>query len=301
MANDWIKMRGGLFSSPKLIAIGKAMHDDRRFRDWLTPGGGGSMNGQIISDHALRCVTGALLTVTWSWSREYGKELPNGDCLLPHIDISGIDEIAGAPSVGSAMEAVGWAIEAGTDDVLEGVILPKFFIEHNVPMSQAEKQRRYRNRRKDKISVTETLPTVSNENGKNVTTREEKRREEVKSKLLCQQDLIKPENEKPELPISVTAFFKQWQQFAGTKFLPVPERLSKERKQKIATRLSTDGWYSEFLAACRKIPVPNREGFAWQPDIDWLIANDTNVSKVAEGKYDNKALNTKPPVEIYDA
>jgi hypothetical protein len=179
MANDWIKMRGGLFSSPKLIAMGKAMHEDRRFRDWLTPGGGTTLNGQIISDHALRCVTGALLTVTWSWSREYGKELDNGDCLLPHIDINGIDEIAGAPSVGAAMEAVGWAVELVNEEVLEGVILPKFFIEHNVPMSQAEKQRQYRRRKKESGSVTKTLPSVGNENGKNVTSREEKRREDI--------------------------------------------------------------------------------------------------------------------------
>lgn len=111
---------------------------------------------------------------------------------------------------------------------------------------------------------------------------------------------INPENAKPKFPISVEGFFKQWQQFAKAKSLPVPERLSKERRRKIATRLSDDGWYSEFLAACRKIPVPNRDGFTWQPDIDWLITNDTNVSKVAEGKYENRTVNTQP-VEPYDA
>lgn len=112
VAGDWIKMRGGLFSSPKLIAMGRCLHESKEFREWLTPGGNGSANGQIVSNHALRCVTGALLTVTWSWSREFGKMLPNGDCLLSHVVLSDIDGIAGAPSVGEAMESVGWAVES---------------------------------------------------------------------------------------------------------------------------------------------------------------------------------------------
>lgn len=169
MAGDWIKMRGGLFSSPKLIAMSRHLHDQREFRDWLTPGGGGPMNGQIVSDHALRCVTGALLCVTWSWSREFGKELPNGDCLLERIGLPDIDGIGGAPGLGDAMGYVEWAIESDDPD---GVILPKFFCNHNVPLSSAEKQRAYRERKKQIPDVTEALPTKSNK----TVTREEKRR-----------------------------------------------------------------------------------------------------------------------------
>lgn len=175
MAGDWIKMRGGLFQSPKLIAMGRRLHECREFRDWMTPGGAGPMNGQIVSDHALRCVTGALLTVTWSWSREFGKRLPDGDCLLPHIAISDMDGIAGAPGVGEAMQSVGWAIEAEDGS---GVILPKFFVEHNVPLTPAEKQRDYRQRKKEGGSVTKALP----EDGNKTVTREEKRREEKSNK-----------------------------------------------------------------------------------------------------------------------
>ena len=109
------------------------------------------------------------------------------------------------------------------------------------------------------------------------------------------------ENGKTKFPISVEGFFKQWQQFAGTKSLPVPRKMSDERRQKIKTRLATPGWYEDFLAACRKIPVPNRNDFTWQPDIDWLIENNTNALKVAEGRYDDKAMITKPAVEFYDA
>lgn len=174
MAGDWIKMRGGLFQSPKLIAMSRVLHENRAFRDWMTPGGSGPMNGQIVSDHALRCVTGALLTVTWSWSREFGRRLPNGDCLLPHIAISDMDGIAGAPGIGEAMEAVGWAVQSNDEP---GVILPEFFVEHNVPLTPAEKQRDYRQRKRESKSVTEPLP----DDGNKTVTREEKRREEISS------------------------------------------------------------------------------------------------------------------------
>jgi len=174
MAGDWIKMRGGLFSSPKLIAMSHRLSKSPQFREWLIPGGGSQTNGQQVSDHALRCVTGALLTVTWSWSRAFGEELQNGDCLLCHVAVKDIDGIAGAPGVGEAMAHVGWAFDS---DKPPGVILPKFFLEYNVPLSNAEKQRAYREREKRKASVTKPLPTRSN---KTVTRVEENRVEKKK-------------------------------------------------------------------------------------------------------------------------
>lgn len=146
MAGAWIKMRGGLFNSPKLIAMSRILQQDRQFRDWLCPGSG-SMKDRTVSDHASRCVTGALLCVTWSWSREFGKCLENDDCLLEQITIEDIDGIAGAPGVGLAMASVGWAIEAPST---QGVILPKFFSEHNIPpMTDAERAKAYRARKRE--------------------------------------------------------------------------------------------------------------------------------------------------------
>lgn len=165
MAGDWIKMRGALLDHPKVIAIGKALHKNKDFREWLTPGGSGPSNGQIIGKAALRCVTTSLLMRVWSMAREHGKF--NGDDLvLEHSQIEDLDEMAGAPGVGEAMASVKWAIENC------GVTLPNFK-EFNVPMSAAEKQREYRKR------VTASLSSEGNGNRKNVTSREEERREEV--------------------------------------------------------------------------------------------------------------------------
>ena len=170
MAGDWIKVRGQLLQHPKLIALSRILHKDRAFRDWLTPGGGSEMNGQTVSDEALRCVTCALLVRVWSASREFGKNVGE-DLILQHVTITDLDLMAGCPGFGDAMEAVGWAKEG---DEGEGVILPNFK-QHNVPMTPAEKQVEYRKRQKGQPErVTEPLP----ERDTNVTTREEKRREE---------------------------------------------------------------------------------------------------------------------------
>lgn len=176
MAGDWIKMRGGLMQHPRLIALGRHLVRSREFREWLTPGGGGHMNGQLVSDDALRCVTCALLLRVWSASREYGK-FDGDNLLLAHLDIPDIDLMAGCPGVGKAMAAVGWAQVKDGDH--HGVVLPNFR-QHNAPMTPAEKQSAYRTRKNaaDKApeTVTEALPTEGNK----TVTREEKRREEKK-------------------------------------------------------------------------------------------------------------------------
>ena len=157
MAGDWIKMRAQLLQSPKLISVARSLHDVREFRDWLTPGGAGQMNGQVVSDDALRCVTGALLLRVWSAAREHG-EFVGDDLLLPCINLTDLDVIAGVSGFGEAMAGVGWA-----EDSDEGVTLPNFR-EYNLPIESRDKQKAYRERLKEKASkrVTRSLPKKSN-------------------------------------------------------------------------------------------------------------------------------------------
>ncbi len=168
MAGDWIKMRGALTEHPKVIAMSRLLAKSREFRDWLTPGGGGPMNGQIVSQDALRCVTCALLLRVWSRSREHGQ-FDGDDLILRHNSVSDIDQMAGAPGVGKAMATIGWVVDL--DDGI-GVSLPNFK-EYNVPMTSAEKQKEYRKR------VTGALPYDGNNS---VTRGEESREEGEKSK-----------------------------------------------------------------------------------------------------------------------
>lgn len=171
MAGDWIKMRGALYDHPKVIAIARELQANRAFRDWLTPGGGGPMNGQVVSNAALRGVTVGLLLKIWSAAREHGK-FDEDDLVLAHSEVSDLDEMAGAPGVGEAMASVGWAIEKG------GVTLPNFK-QFNVPMTPAERQKNYRENHRKQGDEPVTRPLRGGRN-KSVT-REEKRREDLKA------------------------------------------------------------------------------------------------------------------------
>lgn len=169
MPGEWIKMRGTLLASPKVIAISRHLQGVREFRDWLTPGGGGPMNGQIVSDEASRCVTVALLLRVWSTAREHGV-FDGEDLIFPCIGVVDIDEIAGVSGFGEAMNRVGWAYSKGKKG---GVVLPNFK-EYNVPATDAERAKAYRERR-----------DAASRNGRdalsaNVTPREEKSRGEKK-------------------------------------------------------------------------------------------------------------------------
>lgn len=178
-------MRGALVDHPKVIAIGRELQRNKDFREWATPGGSGSMNGQLLSDHALRCVTTALLMRVWSVAREHGK-FAGDDLVLEYSSLPDIDQMAGAPGIGDAMKRVKWVKEEN------GLTLPNFK-EFNVPMTAAEKQKEYRDRnKKGNDTVTEALPTRSNENSQNVTTREEKRRTKYISKKRTLPDDWKP-------------------------------------------------------------------------------------------------------------
>lgn len=167
MAGDWIKMRGALLQSPKLIAMSRRLMAVPGFHEWLTPGDGGAN----ISDSALRCVTCALLMQLWSASREFGK-FDGDDLILDHLDISDIDSIVCCPGVGAAMAAVGWAIE---DCQRRCVILPNFK-QHNVPMTNADKQAAYRKRQAEGCTELRRVTCALPFDGNKTVTREEKRR-----------------------------------------------------------------------------------------------------------------------------
>lgn len=86
--------------------------------------------------------------------------------------------------------------------------------------------------------------------------------------------------------ISVDDFFARWNAFAERKGLSKVLVLNDDRKAKIRTRLKGGKWWNRFLAACEKLPLP---GDGWQPDLDWIVENESNVERIIEGKYDWRA------------
>jgi hypothetical protein len=170
MAGDWIKMRGTLLDHPKIVHIARELGKNSAFRKWLASGGDAETNGRICSDAALRCVTTALLMRVWSIARQHGHFVCD-DLVLEHSELQDLDQMAGAPGVGQAMQSVRWAISKN------GVTLPNFK-EFNVPLTQAEKQKQYRERHGIQSSSV-TSPLLFNDNGNrdSVTTRVEKNRD----------------------------------------------------------------------------------------------------------------------------
>lgn len=174
MSGDWIKMRAELTEHPKVIALTRVLAANDAFRRWLSAAGFTIGAGaDDTPSMPLRCVTTSLLMRAWSASRKHGRFVTD-DLHLPYSKVSDIDQMAGAPGVGEAMRAVGWL---EVRDAI-GVYLPNF-TEFNVPMSGAEKQKAYRDRKRS------ALPTRGNEKPQIVTPREEKKREEEASKSSC--------------------------------------------------------------------------------------------------------------------
>ena len=77
------------------------------------------------------------------------------------------------------------------------------------------------------------------------------------------------------------------------------KKLTTDRAAKLRARLKDPDW--PWRQAIAKLPIPNTPKFDWQPDFDWLIANDRNAYSLAEGKYDRKhASNGQGPGVNYD-
>lgn len=163
--DGWIKMRGDLVDHPRVVAIARQLVESDDFRAW---GGLASRTVTLAS----RCIVTGLLLRLWSSAREHGHFV-GGDLRLAHSTIEDLDQLAGAPGVGRALESVGWVRPE------HGVTFQNF-IEFNVPKTPAERSRAYRERKSEAVRgvtpsdarVTHSSRGGRDENTENVTPRE---------------------------------------------------------------------------------------------------------------------------------
>ena len=165
MAGDWIKMRPALLSSPKVNGIARFLEDNQGVARALSTGPSASMN-EIVTRNVMRYVTVSSLLCVWGAANEH-----TSDGVFHNADLSDLDDIAGIPGFGEAMESVGWAISDPSEST---VTLPNFEEYNTCGKSRgAERQKRYRDRQKaQKSDVTRDVTPLH---------REEKRREESKT------------------------------------------------------------------------------------------------------------------------
>lgn len=181
MAGDWIKMRINLVTHPKVMAIAEFLSTESEYQDWSTlssfiAGYGGSdedhRNERYAALRVTRYVTVCGLLRFWGYANEHAR----GE-FIEFATLGDVDEVVQIPCFGKAMESVGWIREAEDKSGLE---LPNF-AEFNAVAAErssgAERQKRYRERKKAD-SVTDDSDVTRDVT---VTPREEKRREEVKA------------------------------------------------------------------------------------------------------------------------
>ena len=101
-------------------------------------------------------------------------------------------------------------------------------------------------------------------------------------------NLTKPNNTPCSPPrgtaLSVQEFFDRWNRFAARNpKIASCRKLTPERRRKLKSRLSEPGWLADFEEAVKSLPLASD---GWQPNLDWLIRNSSNVYRLLEGDFD---------------
>lgn len=172
MAGDWIKIRPTLITSPKVNGIARLLEQEQQVCRALTTGYNGCMS-DVVTRNVMRNVTLSSLVTIWGAANEH-----TSDGVFKNADLSDLDDMAGVPRFGEAMEAVGWAIYDKEENT---VTLPNFN-EYNTcgrdrsAEKNAERQRKYREKKRLEGEKSNGDSNVTNDVTNN--DREEKRREE---------------------------------------------------------------------------------------------------------------------------
>lgn len=201
MADEWIKMRPSLLTSPKVNAIarlieatsdiGKLMASMRNVtRDSNVTRNATDDVTRNVTRNAMESITVTSLLKLWGVANDH-----TSDGVFNNADLSYIDDIVGVVGFGLALESVGWA-EFDSDAMT--VTLPNFN-EYNTSgrkrkgvssSSNAERQRAYREKKRlieqEKLAQNGVTDDVTRNDLSNVThnvtrnAREEKNREDIK-------------------------------------------------------------------------------------------------------------------------
>lgn len=182
MAGDWIKMRASLCTNPKVLMIAEIIGESADVGRRMSTGFSGTLSEIVTSDVTRDITIGGLLRV-WCATNEHTV-----DGVWHNSTLKVIDQVAGIPGFGDAMAAAGWAVF----DAEEGTVTMPNFLENNAPAknnarsTSAERQARYREKKKSKSSQVTPNGDATQGVTRDVTSnaREEKRREEVNTSSL---------------------------------------------------------------------------------------------------------------------
>jgi len=285
MAGDWIKMRVGLTTNPRVLRIAECLLDDGEYLEWSglaygvasypAPSEKQNRSERHAALRVTRYVTVTALLRFWGYANEHAK----GD-FIAGVFREDVDEITGVPGFACAIEAAGWV----DFDANGGLTMPNFN-EHNTSAdarsSGAERQARYREKRKEVGPRSDVTRDVT------VTPREEKSREERK------EDSQPPAgSQAPACPhAEIVALYHECLP-ACTKVKVWGEdrqAMLRKRWREDPKRQTLDYWRRLF-AHCGKSDflMGRASGRPFAFSLDWLIA-PKNFAKVIEGKYHDRS------------
>lgn len=221
MAGDWIKMRASLFTNPKVLMIAEIIGDSVDVGRRMSTGHNASLS-DIVTRDVTRDVTVSGLLRVWCATNEHTV-----DGVWHNSTLKVIDQVAGIPGFGLAMEAAGWALV----DLENGTVTMPNFLENNAPAknnarsSAAERQARYREKKKGNNAEVTHNSDVTRDVTSNA--REEKRREDINTPSL-HSGVVRERSKKVEKPESVSdSVWQDFQTLRKTKKAPVTETVLK--------------------------------------------------------------------------
>lgn len=231
--SDWIKMRGALLNNAKVIKMARLLLQDPEFLTWFALDGGTIDASRTVTLRHVTVVTrvtvGGLLPV-WASVNADAERHDDRHALLRDASLFEIDQIAGIPGFGKAMEAVGWLYQEPNGDGLEF----SNFTEHNTvgkerstgAKTTAERAKEYRERKKAERheTVTETVTdrhvTKRDASRDTVTTEKNREEENTSPSLRSGEGATSPRTPRPKKEETTLATYLATCRDAGKKPLP---------------------------------------------------------------------------------
>lgn len=234
MAESWIKMRGSLLTNPRVIKMARLLLQDPEFLAWFVNDGVTFNASQIVTNPSLFVtrrhvsvvtrITVGSLTPLWSSV----NECASADGILHDASLFEIDEMAGVPGFGRAMEAVGW-LEILPNS--EGIEFPNF-IEHNTvgrerstsAKTPAERAKEYRERKRlETCDASRDAVTQKSDASRDAVTTEKSREEKISSSLRSEDSAAKPLRTHPRPKREEVTLAKYLENCKAAGAKPVPD------------------------------------------------------------------------------
>lgn len=305
---DWIKMRSGLLTNPKVTKMARTLLANPEFLEWYgNPEVTNESSQTVTMRHVTvvtRVVVGGLLPVWTAVNESVGR-----DGHLRHAGLFEVDVMSGIPGFGAAMAAVDWLTELPDDEGLEFAN----FIEHNTVEQErsthaktaAERAKEYRDRKALEKSGTVTNGVTKKcDASRDTVTTEESRREEISSSLRSEEDAGKPASRLKGLKTTLKTYLEHCKQ-AGQKPLPTDHPIREYcRDAKIADEMLQVAWIvfrDDYLQTAEKKnkkyidwpghfgnAVKKNWGHVWYIDANGSV-NWTTVGLQAKAVLDERA------------